>query len=133
MPTDSRALYTSLVQALEQRFGDGPQRYLHHAQSRHRRQAPGETLSQLADDIERLTRLSFVGSLEDALDAVGTAAFIDAIASTDIQVAVRLSHSRTLRAAHIYALEVEAARKVSRLATKPKYATADPSLPKVSC
>lgn len=98
LPSDTRHSYEALVAALNERYGEGPLRFLYHAQLRNRRQAATETISHVADDIERLAHLAFPACPEDTVEAVATMAFIDAISSVEVQDAIRLACPKSLRA-----------------------------------
>lgn len=111
---EERRSFRHLTDALERRFGDCHQRGLFHAELRSRVQLPKETLSELAFDIERKVRVAFADCPQDVVDTVAVGYFIDAIAETDIQQAVRLAGPSGLRAALTRALEVDAARRAAK-------------------
>lgn len=87
----------------------GEDLYLHHAQVRNRQQSAVETISQLPDDIERLARVAFQSSKEVQVHTVPTTACIGAVSSLEVQDAVRLARTQSLRAAHTCGFDVEAA------------------------
>lgn len=114
LPPGNQRDYKALEEALEGRFGEKHLGRLYHATLRTRIQGRNESLSELAIDIERLTRLSYQGCTTATLDSVAVGHFLDAIGDTEVQQFVRLSSPACMRDAVARAMEVEATTRAVR-------------------
>lgn len=77
--------YQVFLDDLEARFCDRHLQTLHHSELRHHQQHLGEFMQAFAADVERFAQKAFRGSTPGILDAVGTAAFLDAIGDFNVQ------------------------------------------------
>ena len=59
MESEKRQDYTALVNALETRCGSAVQKELNRVKLRSRRRQKGEPLAEVADEVERLSRLAY--------------------------------------------------------------------------
>ena len=66
-----------------------------------------ESLPELAEDIERLTRLAYPDAAPEMIDVLSKDQFIDAIVVEDIRLRIRQNKPGSLREALEYALELE--------------------------
>ncbi|ESN95064.1 hypothetical protein HELRODRAFT_184476 [Helobdella robusta] len=78
IPAENHFNYEALVSALDLRYGEEHMKQIYRSQLRNRTQRSGESIQQLAQDIERLTLLSYPTSDpehrdETALDTANTA------------------------------------------------------------
>lgn len=113
LPEDRRDL-SSLIKALESRYGEKHLEHVFRAQLKERTQKSSESLQQWAAEIERLVRRAYASSTSSVNDTV-LQAFVDGIRDPEVRAAVRLGHHKTLDAALAHALEVEAVRSDYRL------------------
>ena len=119
VPENRRADLTSLVSALEMRFGEHHLKDYCKVQLTTRRQKPGESLQELASDVERLSLLAFCDVPSEVRDSLALQYFVEAIRDPDIQEPVRMTDCKTLKSALMYAMKVEAARHASRRDKRP--------------
>ncbi|CAN7977915.1 unnamed protein product, partial [Ixodes persulcatus] len=105
--------------ALDGRFGEKQLGRLYLAILRTRIQRRNESLSELAIDIERLTRLAYQGCTTATLDSAAVGNFLDAIGDTEVQTFVRLSSPASMRDAVARAMEVEATTRGVRATRRP--------------
>ncbi|CAB4034070.1 Hypothetical predicted protein [Paramuricea clavata] len=91
--------YTSLLAALESRFGNKRQSELHRMKLRNRVRRRDETLPELAEDIERLTRLAYPEAPIEVLETLTKDQFIDALNDNEMRLRVAQTRPTTLRAA----------------------------------
>ena len=68
LTTETRQNYRALVAALESRFRAAHQQELHRTRFKSRLRCREESLQELAEDIERLTRLAYPLAQEDMKD-----------------------------------------------------------------
>ena len=86
--SESRIHYPSLVAALESRFGNKSQTELHRMKLRNRAGRRDETLSELAEDIERLNCLAYPENPVEVLDTLTKDQFIDALNDDETRLKV---------------------------------------------
>ncbi|XP_050517675.1 golgin subfamily A member 3-like [Diabrotica virgifera virgifera] len=106
--------YTSLVQALETRYGQQHLKQVFQSQLKVRYQKHNESLQEFEADIKRLLHLAYPQAPRDFLEQIGIQAFIDGLHDIEMQQALRLQHHKTLDKALISAQEYEAAKNISR-------------------
>ena len=86
MDSTKRHSLCSLVTALETRFGTTGQRELSHVKLRSRRRRKDEPLPELADDVERLSRLMYRDVPARLQDEQAKEQFIDALNDDDLRI-----------------------------------------------
>lgn len=107
LPEKQRRSYPALVQVLKNRFGTGHQAELNRAKLRTRLQRHDEMLPSLAEDVERLTRLSYPDAAEEMITTLSRYQFIDALQDDDTRLRVRQLRPQTLQQTLEVALELE--------------------------
>ena len=107
IPADRRKDYSALVTALETRFGCSVQKELNRVRLRNRRRQRGEPLVVVADDVERLARLTYADASIDTQNIHAMEQFIEAICDDDLRVRVLQSRPTNLQEALRSALELE--------------------------
>ena len=100
--------YDSLVKALEERFAPPNQTELYRVQLRERKQRASESLSELGQEIRRLTNLAYASAPNDVRETLAKEQFIDALVSTDMRIRVQQARPRDLNDAIRHAVELEA-------------------------
>ena len=111
---DQRQDYTALTAALQARFGTAHQTELNRMKLKARNRRREESLSKLAEDIERLVRLAYPNAAESMVEVLAKDQFVDALPEEDMRLRIRQNHPVTLRAALETALELESYQLVSR-------------------
>ena len=84
------------------------------SRTRHR----DETLAELAEDVERLTRLAYPGATKDMIQVLAQDQFVDALVEEDVRLRIRQNKPVTLRDALRIALELESYQLASRQRVK---------------
>ena len=107
IPADRRKDYSALVTAPETRFGCSVQKELNRVRLRNRRRQRGEPLVVVADDVERLARLTYADASSDTQNIHAMEQFIEAICDDDLRVRVLQSRPTNLQEALRSALEPE--------------------------
>ena len=110
-PVADRHDYTQLMNMLEQRFGCGKQEPWFRTQFRRRMRNPGEPLSKLARDIEKLAFQAYPDASQELRDSLACDQFLDALGDADLQIIVRQSRPACLQDAVTGAVDIEAIRK----------------------
>ena len=87
--------YSELVKALEERFAPPNQTELYRVQLRKRRQKASETLSELGQDIRRLTNLAYPTAPSDLRETLAKEQFIDALINSDMRLRLSRLDQRT--------------------------------------
>lgn len=118
MPADKLYDYDTLVSALEARFGNAHQSELHKMKLRGRIRRREETLAELAEDIEYLTRLAYPDAAPAMQESLAKDQFIDSLLEEDMRLKIRQSQPKSLRDAVELALELEAFQLASRQRVK---------------
>ncbi|XP_042878205.1 putative golgin subfamily A member 6-like protein 19 [Penaeus japonicus] len=103
LPPPQHASYTSVAEALKRRFGHHHQAEVYRARLKKRTRERGETLSQLAQDVEALVRRS-----EEMIVVLARDFFVDALQDQHLQIYVKQAHPEDLQVALARALEFEA-------------------------
>ena len=76
---------------MELRFGNEHIQEVHRVQLKTREQKQGETLQELAMDIERLVHLAYPTRNSDVYEETAVDAFVDAIRDSGLKKALRIS------------------------------------------
>ncbi|MES9885165.1 MAG: hypothetical protein ABW185_30355, partial [Sedimenticola sp.] len=105
---EQRKDYRSLVLALSSRFEPDNQAELHRAQLKNRVRNRGEALTELAQDIKRLTRMSYPQANPEIREQLAKEGFLDALCDPDLEWAVHQGKPNTAEEAVRLALEYEA-------------------------
>ena len=119
IPHDNLYNYSSLITALEARFGSAHQAELHRIKLKNRTRKREESLAELAEEVERLARLAYPEAPSEMLELLAKDQFIDALADGDMRLRTRQSHPKSLREALQTALELEAFQLANQQRTKP--------------
>ncbi len=102
-----RPCYGSVAEALRRRFGHYHQTEVYRARLKKRTRERGETLSQLAQDVETLVRRSYPTAPEEMIVVLPRDSFIDALDDQQ-QIYVKQAHPGDLQVALARALEFQA-------------------------
>ncbi|KAK8389762.1 hypothetical protein O3P69_009038 [Scylla paramamosain] len=108
LPPAQRAYYGSVAEALRHRLGHHHQAEVYRARLKKRTREQGETLSQLAQDVE-----SYPAAPEEIIVVVARDSFIDALDDQQLQIYVKQAHPGDLQVALVRALEFEAFLKTT--------------------
>ncbi len=84
--------YTELMTELQERFAPPNQTELYRVQLRDRRQKASETLSELAQDVRRLTNFAYPTAPSDVKETLAKEQFVDSLFSSDMRI--RVKHHR---------------------------------------
>ena len=106
IPPDQLYDYNTLLAALEARFGSDHQIELHRMKLKNRMGKKEEGLTELAEDVEKLTWLVYPDADPALMELLGIDHFIDALLEEDMRLKVRQSRPKTLREAVQTALEL---------------------------
>ena len=113
---EQRGDFTALATALKNRFGNNHQAELNRAHLRSRTKKRDESLPELAEDVERLTRLAYPEAAETMIVVLAKDQFIDALPDEDMCLRIRQSRPPTLQQALETALELESYSMASKRA-----------------
>lgn len=116
LPEEQRGDFTALTTALKNRFGNNHQAELNRAHLRGRMKKRDESLPELAEDVERLTRLAYPDAAETMIVVLAKDQFIDALPDEDMRLRIRQSRPPTLQQALETALELESYSMASKRA-----------------
>ncbi|GBN02099.1 hypothetical protein AVEN_248308-1 [Araneus ventricosus] len=114
IPADKLTDLTTIEKALESRFGDSHLTQFYRTELKTRRQKPGESLQELAADVERLMSLAYAECPLDVRESSAAQYFVDAIRDEDTQHSTRLMDAKDLKSSLAYSMKYEAARTVSK-------------------
>ncbi|GBN76318.1 hypothetical protein AVEN_228123-1, partial [Araneus ventricosus] len=114
IPADKLSDLTTIEKALESRFGDSHLTQFYRTELKTRRQKPGESLRELAADVERLMSLAYAECPLDVRESLAVQYFVDAIRDEDTQHSTRLMDAKDLKSSLAYSMKYEAARTVSK-------------------
>lgn len=106
--------YSELVKALEDRFAPPNQTELYRVQLRERRQKASESLSELGQDIRRLTNLAYPTAPNDLRETLAKEQFIDALVNSDMRLRIKQARPKNLNDAVRHAVELEAFNRAER-------------------
>ena len=113
MTSAQRTSYSQVVAALERRYGHQHQAEVFRARFRARIRARGETLQQLAHELENLVHKAYPGASEDLLVVLLRDQFVDALEDPQLKIYVKQAHVANLQEALARALEFESFVKTS--------------------
>ncbi|ESN92982.1 hypothetical protein HELRODRAFT_165128 [Helobdella robusta] len=102
--------YEVLVNALNLRYGEEHMKQINWFQLRNREQRLGESTKQLAQDIERLTLLSYPQRRKET----GLEAFVKAVRDSNFRQTLILADNRSLKDVVAYSLTFESAKQASK-------------------
>ena len=106
--------YTELVIALQERFQPPNQTELYRVQLRERKQRASETLSELAQDIRRLTNLAYPTAPADVRETLAKEQFLDSLHSVELRIRTKQARPSSLNDAVRHAVEMEAYYKAEQ-------------------
>ena len=84
-----------LVAALEERFAPPNQTELYRVQLRESGQKASETLSELGQDIRRLTNLAYPTAPSKLYETLAKEQFIDALVNSDMRLRIKQARPRS--------------------------------------
>jgi len=114
MPNGIERTYSELTAALRQRFGSDHQQEVYKLELANRRRRPGESLSDLMQDIRRLMVLGYSLEQSSIWEAVATNAFLAALNDTAMALEIRKRSPATLDAVYRDAVLLEGYYKASQ-------------------
>ena len=122
LPRIHQASFQKLSEAFQVRFGSEHLTTLLHTQLQSRKQCHGETLAELATDIERLARGAFPDCPINAVERIAIRSFIHGIRDVNVRLAVSISAPTTLQKALLTAQvhEVDSITQVNEAEGLPK-------------
>ena len=106
--------YTELSNALQERFAPPNQTELYRVQLKERKQKATESLSELGQDVWRLTNLAYPTAPADLRETLAKEQFIDALVSSDMRLRIKQARPTSLNMAVRHAVELEAFNKAER-------------------
>ncbi|GBM66532.1 hypothetical protein AVEN_133236-1, partial [Araneus ventricosus] len=115
IPADKLTDLTTIEKALESRFGDSHLTQFYRAQLKTRRQKPGESLEELAADVERLMSLAYAECPLDVRKSLAVQFFADVIRDEETQLSTRLMDFTDLKLALAYSMKFESAKTASKI------------------
>ena len=118
MSQSDREDYAKLVMALTSRFGITHQSDLARAKLKTRIKKREESLPELAESVECLTRKAYPNASNDLQDILARDHFIDALYEEDLRLRVRQARPPSLQVALETALELESFQLASRHRTR---------------
>ncbi|GBM70402.1 hypothetical protein AVEN_123595-1 [Araneus ventricosus] len=114
IPADKLTDLTTIERALESRFGDSHLTQFYRTELKTRRKKPGESLQELAVDVELLMSLAYAECRLDVRESLAAQYFVDTIRDEDTQHSTRLMHAKDLKSSLAYSMKYETARTVSK-------------------
>ncbi|ESO06010.1 hypothetical protein HELRODRAFT_160117 [Helobdella robusta] len=114
IPAENHFNYEVLVSALDLRYGEEHMKQIYRSQLRNRTQRSGESIQQLAQDIERLTLLLYPTSDPEHRDETALDTFIKALRDSELKQSLLLSDKRKLKDAVAHSLTFESAKQASK-------------------
>ena len=117
-----RTSYTDLVAALDGRFGTSNRTEMFRVSLQSRIRKPEETLPELAQAIQRLTRQAYPDATVSLCESIAKDQFIEALADPELRWKVHQAKAVTLTEALDAAVEVEAFFSAEKQqSSKPRY------------
>lgn len=113
LTSTQRMGYQSVVEALRRKFGNYQQAEVYRARLKGRVRMKGESLPQLAQDIDTLVRRAYPSAPEDMVGELTTEYFMDALQNRELQLYVKQAHPKNVKEALARALELEAFTRTS--------------------
>ncbi|GBM61110.1 hypothetical protein AVEN_209836-1 [Araneus ventricosus] len=114
IPADKLTDLTTIEKALESRFGDSHLTKFYRTELKTRRQKLGESLQELAADVERLMSLAYAECPLNVRESLAAQYFVNAIRDEDMQHSTRLMNAKDLKSYLTYCMKYEVARTVSK-------------------
>ncbi|GBN28935.1 hypothetical protein AVEN_262200-1 [Araneus ventricosus] len=114
IPADKLTDLTNIEKALESRFRDSHLTQFYRTELKTRRQKPGESLQELATDVERLVSLAYAECPLDVPESLSAQYFVDAIRDEETQHSNRLMNAKDLKSSLAYSMKYDALRTVSK-------------------
>ena len=108
IPLESHSNYEVLIKALDLRYGEDHMKQIYRSQLRNRAQRSGESIQQLAQDIERLSYPTYDPQHREET-AVGT--FVKAVRDQELKQTLLLADKRNLKDAVAYSFTFESAKQ----------------------
>ena len=105
------ASYEDIAEKLRIRYGSREQQEKFRTGLKFRRRKPGESLQELAQDVERITVLAYPAADAPMRDVLGKDAFIDSLNSPGLECNVREREPSTFGAAVTTAMKLEVLHK----------------------
>ncbi|GBO45639.1 hypothetical protein AVEN_139022-1 [Araneus ventricosus] len=102
IPADKLIDLTTIEKDLESRFGDRHLTQFYRIELKTRRQKPGESLQELAADVERLMSLAYAECPQDVRDSLAAQYFVDAIRDEEMQLSTRADLAHKVKERLIY-------------------------------
>jgi len=121
------ATFDQLSEKLRRRYGSREQQEKFRVELRYCRRRNGESLQELAQDIERLTALAYPAVDRTLLDTLGCDAFIYALDNPALEFKIRKKEPGSLNAALTLSMKLEVlhkAREMQKESAKQKYVRA---------
>ena len=106
--------YNAIVNALEERFAPPNQADLYQAQLRERRQKAPESLSELGQEIRKLTNLAYPTAAEVLKETLAKDRFIESLISVDMRLRIKQGRPANLNDVVRHAVELEAFHKTEK-------------------
>ena len=97
LSTAQRASYSCVTEALERRFRHQHQAEVFRAKFRTRIRAHGESVQQLAHDLESLARKAYPGATEDLTMVLLRDQFVDALVDPQLKIYIKQAHPSDLQ------------------------------------
>ena len=113
-----RRNFTSLVSALQSRFGTANRAEVYRAQLKNRVRQRNETIPELAQNIRKLTRQAYPGANSDLIDTLALDHFIDSLLDSETRLRLRECSPKTIQEAETLAVKLEAQRLADRQRSK---------------
>ena len=111
---EDRHNFGQLVSALANRFGNAHQTELARVRFKNRMKRRDESLPELSQEIERLSRLSYPDAPSSVQDVLARDQFIDALVEDETRLRIKHERPKTLQEALSLALEFESFQLASR-------------------
>ncbi|ROT64722.1 putative nitric oxide synthase-like [Penaeus vannamei] len=108
LTSQQRTVYSHVVGALQRRFGHHHQAEVYRARLKARVRAKGESLPQLAQELETLVRHAYPAAAEDMVTVLTRDYFVDALQDRELQLYIKQVHPEGVQVALARALELEA-------------------------
>ena len=128
-PTQRRD-YDTLVTALNTRFGSLERGELYRARLKVLKLEKGQNLSQLAQEVKKLTRQAYPHANRNMLDILSLDYYIDALPDPDIRLRIRESRPQNITEAETLAVRLETYRLAENKSALPVNAITSHSLTK---
>ncbi|GBM16115.1 hypothetical protein AVEN_105846-1 [Araneus ventricosus] len=125
IPADKLTDLTTIEKALEPRFRDSHLTQFYRTELKTRRQKPGESLQELAANVERLMSLAYAECPLDVRESLAAQYFVDAIRDEETQLSTRLMDFTDLKSALAYSMKFESAKTASKISIHARSMEAD--------